>query len=64
MNYNTIVINENWYVEFIGINELSGNSKQLISVVDLMGKETKIQPNKHLIYIYSDGSKDIRYIKE
>ncbi len=64
MNYNTIVINQNWYVGFAGINELSGNGKQLISVVDLMGKETNIQPNKHLIYTYSDGSKDIRYIKE
>jgi hypothetical protein len=48
----------------VGINELTGNSKQLVSVVDLMGRETKIQPNKVLIYTYSDGSKEIKYINE
>jgi hypothetical protein len=64
MNYKTIVINQNEYLGFAGINELSGNSKQLVSVVDLMGKEVSIQPNKFLIYTYSDGSKEIKYINE
>jgi hypothetical protein len=48
----------------VGINELTGNNKQLVSVVDLMGRETKIQPNKVLIYTYSDGSREIKYINE
>jgi hypothetical protein len=64
MNYKTIIINHTEFLEFVGINELSGNSKQLISVVDLMGRETKVQPNKLLIYTYSDGSKEIKYINE
>jgi hypothetical protein len=64
MNYKTIVVNQNEYIGFAGINELSGNSKQLIHVSDLMGRETKIQPNKMLIYTYSDGSKEIKYINE
>lgn len=64
MNYKTIVVNQNEYVGFVGINEISGNSKQLVSVVDLMGKEVSIQPNKFLIYTYSDGSREIKYINE
>ena len=38
--------------------------KQLVSVTDLLGRETKIQPNKVLIYTYSDGSREIKYINE
>lgn len=64
MNYKTIVVNQTENIGFVGINELSGNSKQLVSVVDLMGKEVSIQPNKFLIYTYSDGSREIRYINE
>jgi hypothetical protein len=64
MNYKTIIANQTWYMDNVGINELSGNSKQLISVVDLMGRETKVQPNKLLIYTYSDGSKEIKYSNE
>lgn len=64
MNYKTIVINQNEYLGFVGINEISGNSKQLIRVSDLMGREVKVQTNKLLIYTYSDGSKEIKYINE
>jgi hypothetical protein len=64
MNYKTIIINHTEYLEFVGIKELTGNNKQLISVTDLLGRETKIQSNKLLIYTYSDGSKEIKYINE
>jgi hypothetical protein len=64
MNYKTIIINHTEYLEFVGIKELTGNNKQLISVTDLLGRDTKIQPNKLLIYTYSDGSKEIKYINE
>ena len=64
MNYKTIIANQTWYMDNVGINELTGNNKQLVSVVDLMGRETKIQPNKVLIYTYSDGSREIKYINE
>ena len=30
--------------------------KEVIKVVDILGRETTIQPNMLLIYIYSDGS--------
>ena len=62
MNYKTIVVNQTENVGFAGINELSGNSKQLVRVLDLMGNKTFIQSNKMLIYEYSDGSREITYI--
>jgi hypothetical protein len=48
----------------LGFNELTLNNRELIRVVDMMGRETKVVPNKPLIYVYSDGSKEIRYITE
>ena len=64
MNYKTIVINENRYVGFSGINELTLNNRELIRVVDMMGRETKITNNQPLIYVYSDGTKEIKCINE
>jgi hypothetical protein len=64
MDYKTIVANATWYMDNVGIKELTGNNKQLVSVADLLGRETKIQTNKMLIYTYSDGSREIKYINE
>ena len=54
----TIVMSSSVSVEISGIDELLGDTKQLIRVSDLMGRETVIQANKILIYTYSDGSKE------
>ena len=64
LNVKTIIVNDSYNVTLSGINELTGNSKQLIGVSDLMGREVKEQSNKLLIYTYSDGSKEIKYINE
>jgi Leucine-rich repeat (LRR) protein len=40
----------------VGIDELNNSSKQLLKIVDLMGRETTYKPNMMLIYIYSDGT--------
>jgi hypothetical protein len=64
MNYKTMVINQNEYLGFAGINELTLNNRELIRVVDMLGRDTKVQPNKILIYVYNDGSKEIKYINE
>lgn len=43
----------------LSINELfSSNKKELIRVIDLIGRETEDQPNTWLIYIYSDGTSE------
>ena len=41
----------------IGINELT-TIKNLIQILDLMGRETSFKPNTPLIYVYDDGSKE------
>jgi len=47
-----------------GINELSGKNKQLLKIVDVLGKESS--PNKKglLFYIYSDGTVEKRIVIE
>ncbi len=40
----------------VGINELSNTTKQLLKIVDLMGRETIYKPNTVLIYVFDDGS--------
>jgi hypothetical protein len=59
-----MVINQNEYLGFAGINELTLNGRELVRVIDMMGRETKVEPNRPLIYVYSDGSKEIKYINE
>jgi len=39
----------------VGIEELSNTPKQLVKIVDVIGRETTFKPNTPLIYIYSDG---------
>lgn len=40
----------------VGLNELNNTPKELIKIVDVMGRETEFKPNTPLIYIYSDGT--------
>ncbi len=43
-------------IDFTGIEELAQDSKELVKIVDLMGRETKFVPNTPLIFIYRDGT--------
>ena len=45
-------------VENLAITELGNNSKQVVKILDLLGRETRFKPNTPLIYIYSDGSRE------
>ena len=40
----------------VGISELSSQPKNLIQILDMMGRETSFKPNTPLIYVYDDGS--------
>lgn len=40
----------------LGVEDLNISEKELVKVVDLMGRETTPQKNKVLIFIYSDGT--------
>ena len=37
------------------ITELNNTPKQLIKIVDVLGRETPFKPNTPLLYIYDDG---------
>jgi len=47
-----------------GINELNGNNRKLLKIVDLLGKESKPKQKGLLFYIYSDGTVEKRIIIE
>jgi len=42
--------------DFVGISELNSTPKQIVKIIDLMGRETSFKPNAPLIYVYDDGS--------
>ena len=44
------------------IDNYSVNNKSLIKIIDLLGRETDIETNKLLLYIYSDGTIEKKYI--
>ena len=43
-------------LNFTGIGELNNTPKQLIKIVDVLGRETPFKPNTPLLYIYNDGT--------
>ena len=45
----------------VGIEEPSMPIRQLMKVVDILGRETEDKPNSFLIYIYSDGTTEKVY---
>ena len=47
-----------------GINELSGMNKELLKIVDILGKESKPQQKGLLFYIYRDGTVEKRLVIE
>lgn len=43
-------------VDYTGIEELLMGEKELVKIVDLMGREVPFEKNKVLIYVFSDGT--------
>ena len=60
----TIVMTSAVSVSYSGIEELSGNSKQLIGVSDLMGRACSLESGKIQILYYNDGSTEKRFVHE
>ncbi|MDA7580819.1 LamG domain-containing protein [Crocinitomicaceae bacterium] len=57
-------ISECRLVDFTGLGALANMPKQLIKIVDLLGRETTFKSNKVLVYIYSDGTVEKNIIFE
>ena len=51
-------------MDYTGIGELNNSSKQLIKIVDVLGRETPFKPNTPLLYIYNDGTVERKMIME
>lgn len=49
----------NTYV--VGLKELSQSNKEIIRIVDILGRETENKPNTLLIYVFSDGTTEKVY---
>ena len=52
-----VTLSSTYYVSTVGIDELS-LSKSIVRITNMMGQECLPEPNKLLIYHYSDGSTD------
>jgi hypothetical protein len=50
-----VTLSSTYYVSTVGIEELS-LSKSIVKITDMMGRECLPEPNKILIYHYSDGT--------
>ena len=49
-------------LNYTGIGELNNTTKQLIKIVDVLGRETPFKPNTPLLYIYNDGTVERKMI--
>ena len=47
-----IVVGEDPTLDLLEIN----TSREIVQILDLLGRETKYKPNKTLIFVYDDGS--------
>jgi len=47
-----------------GVDEVLRNNKELIKIVDILGRETKVTKNEPLFYIYDDGKVEKRIVLE
>ena len=51
-------------LNYTGIGELNNTPKQLLKIVDVLGRETPFKPNTPLLYIYNDGTVERKMIIE
>lgn len=58
----TIVMTSAVSLAFSGIDEVTGNSKQLVGVTDLMGRSCSLESGKIQVLYYSDGTTEKRFI--
>ena len=63
-NVKTLILSQGMYLGYAGMNDSLENEKQLLRVIDFMGRVTPIEANKLLFYRYSDGSIEKVFIAE
>jgi len=58
------IMSECILVSFTGIVERNKTPKQLVKIVDVLGRKTPFKPNTPLLYIYNDGTVERKMIIE
>ena len=59
VSYNSVVDTSDCFlVDYTGMEELFLGEKELVKIVDFIGRETEFKPNIPLIFIYSDGTRE------
>ena len=58
------MLNHNLYEGSVGIQENISIKKELIKIVDILGRETEEKRNTTLFFIYSDGTVEKKIIIE
>jgi hypothetical protein len=61
---NVTILTSTYYVSTVGVEELSMNQRKLIKIIDLMGRESLLEPNRILIKCYSDGTTERVYVRD
>lgn len=48
----------------LAVDDFTYQKKELVKIIDILGRETSFKNNNILFYIYSDGSTEIKYISK
>ena len=59
---NCIDTSDCFLIDLAEIGKLNNTTKQLIKIVDVLGRETPFKPNTPLLYIYNDGTVERKMI--
>ena len=65
LNYNSAAtVDDGSCIYTTGISDIANNTRKLVKIVDMLGRETVIKNNEPLFYIYNDGTVEKRIIIE
>lgn len=56
LNIKTLIVHDDYYLNFVGIDELNQPNKTIVRVIDMMGRECNPESGKVQIIQYSDGT--------
>jgi len=62
--YNMLRVGTNCSTTGIGDEEINYKNRELVKVIDLLGRENKVAKNEPLFYIYDDGTVEKKMILE
>ena len=65
LNYNSAAtVDDGSCIYTTGISDIANNTRKLIKIVDMLGRETIIKNNEPLFYLYDDGTVEKKVVIE